>query len=338
MSAAASPVRHGHLVAAWIIMGLLLLTTIHFRLLPALFAGLLVYELVHRITPHLGMISEQRAKVAAVAIIAGVVVGSLLVLFFTLAAFLAGSGSGYDALLDKVAEVLEQSRHLLPAWIPFAAPVDAEGVKSGATSWLHANAGAVGTMGRHTVETIVHVMVGMVIGALVSLLDVLPDKAHGPLSLALIGRVTLLGDAFGRVVFAQVRIAALNTAFTALYVLVALPLFGVNLPFAKTIIAITFVAGLLPVIGNLVSNAIIVLVSASISVRLAFISLAFLVVIHKLEYFLNARIVGRRIGASAWELLLAMTAMQAVFGLPGLVAAPVYYAYLKDELVTAELV
>jgi hypothetical protein len=54
-----------------------------------------------------------------------------------------------------------------------------------------------------------------------------------------------------------------------------------------------------------------------ISLNVAIISLVFLIVIHKLEYFLNARIVGGQIEASAWELLLAMTAMQAVFGLSG---------------------
>jgi predicted PurR-regulated permease PerM len=56
------------------------------------------------------------------------------------------------------------------------------------------------------------------------------------------------------------------------------------------------------------------------------------VVVHKLEYFLNARIVGARIHAAAWELLLAMLVMEAAFGIAGLVAAPIYYAYLKDEL------
>ena len=35
----------------------------------------------------------------------------------------------------------------------------------------------------------------------------------------------------------------------------------------------------------------------------------------------------------AWELLLAMLVMEAAFGLPGLVAAPVFYAYVKRELV-----
>ena len=55
-------------------------------------------------------------------------------------------------------------------------------------------------------------------------------------------------------------------------------------------------------------------------------------VIHKLEYFMNARIVGTEIRARAWELLLAMLVMEAAFGIPGLIAAPIYYAYLKDEL------
>ena len=61
-------------------------------------------------------------------------------------------------------------------------------------------------------------------------------------------------------------------------------------------------------------------------------SLGFLVIIHKLEYFINARIVGSQIEAAAWELLLAIVVMEAAFGLPGVVAAPVFYAYLKSEL------
>ncbi|HEX5307353.1 MAG TPA: hypothetical protein VFW82_14835, partial [Dyella sp.] len=63
-----------------------------------------------------------------------------------------------------------------------------------------------------------------------------------------------------------------------------------------------------------------------------------LVLIHKLEYFLNARIVGTQIRSSAWELLIAMLVMEAAFGLPGLVAAPIYYAYLKRELEVRDLI
>ncbi|MGH8560860.1 MAG: AI-2E family transporter, partial [Nevskiales bacterium] len=159
-----------------------------------------------------------------------------------------------------------------------------------------------------------------------------------PLTRALVERVTRLRTAFRNVVLAQVRIAAINATFTWLYLGVALPLLGVDLPLVKTMVAVTFVVGLLPVVGNLVSNTVIVIVSLSHSLLVAIASLAYLVVIHKLEYFLNARIIGGRIHAQAWELLLAMLMMEAAFGIPGLVAGPMYYAYLKDELKAKEWV
>jgi hypothetical protein len=84
------------------------------------------------------------------------------------------------------------------------------------------------------------------------------------------------------------------------------PLAGAQLPLVKTMIAVTFVAGLLPVIGNLISNTVIVVVSLSVSPVLAASSLLFLVVIHKLEYFVNARVMGGQIHARAWEFLVAM--------------------------------
>jgi predicted PurR-regulated permease PerM len=39
-----------------------------------------------------------------------------------------------------------------------------------------------------------------------------------------------------------------------------------------------------------------------------------------------------------WELLLAMLAMEAAFGVSGVIAAPIYYAFLKDELTSQGLV
>jgi len=124
----------------------------------------------------------------------------------------------------------------------------------------------------------------------------------------------------------------------SLYLAVLLPMLGMPLPLTKTMIALTFVVGLLPVLGNLISNTVIVVVSLSVSLLTALSSLVFLIVIHKLEYFVNARIIGARIGAHAWELLLSMLIMDACFGLPGVIAAPIYYAYLKDELSARKLI
>ena len=102
---------------------------------------------------------------------------------------------------------------------------------------------------------------------------------------------------------------------------------------------VTFIVGLLPVIGNLISNTIIVAMALSVirSGRRSR-SLVFLIVIHKLEYFLNARIIGGQIEARAWELLIAMLVMEAAFGLPGVIAAPIFYAYIKRELIYLRLV
>ncbi len=124
----------------------------------------------------------------------------------------------------------------------------------------------------------------------------------------------------------------MNTLLTAIFLEVVLRLGGIHLPLTKTMIIVTFLAGLLPVIGNLISNTLIVMVAMSVSIYVAFSALVFLVVIHKLEYFLNARIVGSQINARSWELLLMMVVAETAFGLPGLVAAPIYYAYIKSEL------
>ena len=40
---------------------------------------------------------------------------------------------------------------------------------------------------------------------------------------------------------------------------------GIDLPFIKTMLAVTLIVGILPVVGNLISNTVIVVVSASVS-------------------------------------------------------------------------
>ena len=80
------------------------------------------------------------------------------------------------------------------------------------------------------------------------------------------------------------------------------------------------------------------IISLSHSLQVAIGSLGFLIIIHKLEYFVNARIIGGQIKARAWELLIAMVVMEAAFGAQGVIAAPIFYAYIKKELSDRELI
>jgi predicted PurR-regulated permease PerM len=137
---------------------------------------------------------------------------------------------------------------------------------------------------------------------------------------------------FQYVAFSQVVIALFNTIMTAIFLLIVLPLFGIHMPFSKSLILATFILGLIPIIGNLIVNTIMFLVAFTISFWIAVIVLGYLIFIHKIEYILNAKIVGTKIHAGICELLIAMVFSETLFGVIGLVFAPIFYAFLKLSL------
>jgi predicted PurR-regulated permease PerM len=329
-----------HNVAAWILMGVGLTYVMFTHLLSALLAGLLVYELVSMLAPKFvsGHLSHSRAKIVVVSFISAIVLGLLIGLVALVVAYFR-TGNDLPALLSKMAEIVETSRTLLPPSIAQYLPQgDESQIRAYIVDWLRGHAEEIRVLGGNAGRVLVHVVIGLIIGAIVSLNEGLPDYKLGPLAQSLTERVERLGASFRRVVFAQVRISALNAILTGIYLYLILPSFGISLPFVKTMVSLTFIAGLMPVLGNLVSNTVIVIISLSQGLYVASASLAFLVFIHKLEYFVNARIVGSQIKAHAWELLIAMLAMEAVFGIRGVIAAPVFYAYLKLELADQNLI
>jgi predicted PurR-regulated permease PerM len=328
-------------IAAWLTAGLLLIITVKFRLLSAVFAGFAVYELVYLLVQLLRLqrLAGKWAKVVAVALLAFAIIALLTVATLLTAAFIRGSAAALPNLVSSMAEIIGTSRNLVPAGLEDNVPQNVEELKLALAEWLKAHAGDLQIVGAESIRAMVHILIGMVIGGILSLREVLPrERGLAPLADSLAERVDRFGDAFRRVVFAQVRIAAINAFLTWLYLGVALPMMGYELPYANVLIGVTFMAGLLPVIGNLISNTVIVVVSLSKSFMLAVASLTFLIVIHKLEYFLNAHIIATRIRCKAWELLVAMLVMEAVFGFRGLIAAPVFYAYVKDELSSRGLI
>ena len=324
-------------ISAWILMAVALFFILMLGLLPALLAGLLVFELVHIITPNLerhflSRHSTSLSKMWAVGILVVIIVSLLVLAGLSLLTFLRSDSGSITVLLAKMAQIIEDSRKILPDWLLERLPADANSFRENAAVWLRVHADELQVLGKEAGRVTIHILIGMIIGGILALREAMKLDEYKPFARALVGRASLFGDAFRRVVFAQLRIAAINTSVTTIYLLLILPLMGIHLPLVKTMIAITFVVGLIPVVGNLVSNTVIVIVSLSQSLSIALGSLLFLVVIHKLEYFLNARIVGSQIRANAWELLVAMMAMEAAFGLAGIVAAPIYYAYIKAEL------
>ncbi|WP_414474778.1 AI-2E family transporter [Microvirga sp. M2] len=322
-----------------VLAAIALLGALKVGLLTSLLAGLLVHELVHALAPRPSTLVTRRAgKILIVSLLAMLVVVVIGAAILGLVSLLSDGPDSLAILLRRMAEVIESARPLLPDWLGSYVPADPQELKGAASAWLRENAGQLRLVGQDVWWALVHIVVGMIIGAMIAVSHEAGDTETGPLAEALRERARLLGEAFRSIVFAQVRISALNTALTGLYLLGLVPLIGIQLPLTKTLIAMTFIAGLLPVVGNLISNTAIVIVSLSVSPLLAMSSLLFLIAIHKLEYFVNAHVMGTHIRARAWELLVAMLVMEAVFGIAGLVAAPIYYAYLKNELAARELI
>lgn len=326
-------------IASCILTGCALLLVLQKGMLAALFAGFLVYSLVHLMAPALGRrLGSERSRGVAVAFLGTLIVVGLTAAIWATASWFQKDAHGVPALLQRMADILESSRSQIPDWLRQRLPDSVDALREMLTSWMREHAAEAKIVGEEAGRIVVHLLVGMVIGAMAALYDTTTQRQYLPLAQALHDRVLNFNRAFESVVFAQVRIAAINAVFTALFLFVALPLAGVRLPLSKTMVVITFFAGLLPVVGNLISNTVLVIIALSVSLNVAIASLIFLVVIHKLEYFLNAKIIGSHINAHVWELLTAMLAMEAVFGLPGVVAAPVFYAYLKRELAESRLV
>jgi predicted PurR-regulated permease PerM len=314
------------------VLGLIAILELH--ILSALLSGLLIYQIATMAVRKLnrtGVTPRFSALIVTACLIA--IIGLALAFGAIQIVSLANHGSdSVAALLQKMAELIESARHHLPAWAQDYVPTSVDELDVVATDWLRRNASELSPISQNVGRFLFHMLVGMVVGGLVAFRIGPPNRHLGSLSFAMIERVKLLNGSFRSIVLSQIRISALNTVLTAIYLAGILPLLGIHLPLVKTMIAVAFIVGLLPIFGNLISNTIIVVVSLSASPIVAVGSLAFLILIHKLEYFVNARIIGARIRARAWELLLAMLAMEAAFGVAGLISAPIYYAYMKDEL------
>jgi predicted PurR-regulated permease PerM len=263
-----------------------------------------------------------------------------LLLFILLAAGIAFSAGYFTrAAVKALPEAAEHSIPSASAWaeareipLPFT---DFESLKALLINSLKEEAHYLSDVARNTSTALVFILIGIV--AAISLffnsqLDLYRrthptrNNLYSVLSKQISARFRDFYYSFATVMGAQITISLINTFLTALFVVI------VRLPYAPLVIAVTFLCGLLPIVGNLISNVIIVCLGFTISFKVALIALGFLIAIHKLEYFLNSKIIGDRIRNPIWLTLLALIIGERLMGIPGMVLAPVVLNYLRLEL------
>lgn len=297
------------------------------RMLLPVLLGLLVYAWSCLLADRLAVRWGESRKVAAIsAVTVGLMVLAALAGLFIWTVALA-SGDELRTFLMRIEHSLDMLREALPESLAQSIPENLIELRAQVFGWLKSHAASLGSFGGKVAHDLVQGIFAVLVGAMAAA----TTWSRGTLqSEALyMGRLLIVLE---RVVLAQARIAVFNTSMTALYLFVILPAFGYELPFRGLLCLFTLVTGVLPVLGNVLANTIVMLISLAISPWLAVSSLVYLILIHKTEYFINARTVGARVQVNAWEILAAMLTGEALFGVQGLVAAPLLYPFFKREL------
>lgn len=316
-------------ISFWAIAGILVLVGA-LRLGTPLLAALLSFfalQQLHRLT---------RVKWLTLAVFSVFVLGSLYALgHFTRQAVVA-----LPAVAEKAIPTIIDYAEKRDVALPFT---DWRSLKEEAVRFVSESTESMGALTRAATKVTresVLLIIGIVVAAslfLNSQFDL--DRDRHPIrnnlySLTgeeLTNRFVIFYRSFTTVMGAQIIISAINTGLTSIFI------FSVGLPHAAVIVGVTFLCGLLPVIGNLISNTVITAIAFTDSPKMAVLALAFLIIIHKLEYFLNSKIIGDRIRNPVWLTLLGLILGEKLMGIPGMILAPVVLNYIKVEASKIEL-
>jgi predicted PurR-regulated permease PerM len=131
---------------------------------------------------------------------------------------------------------------------------------------------------------------------------------------------------FRRVMGGQVIIALINTAISSTAI------FGLRLPHPFLMLFVVFFCGLFPVVGNLISNTVLI-VNATVSIGIwgSAVCMVLLIAIHKLEYFLNSKIIGGIVRLPMAVSLGALIFCEVLLGIPGLILAIPLMLFIRHE-------
>lgn len=139
-------------------------------------------------------------------------------------------------------------------------------------------------------------------------------------------RIRRFTYSFEKVFGAQMAITSINTVLTAIF------LYVIAIPHFAFLTTMTFLIGIMPIIGNIITNTVIVVTALGISFNQALFALAFLLFIHKFEYFLNSKIMGSSVNLPMWQILIAILIGNTIMGIPGIMLSPAILHYIKSEL------
>ncbi|HEY3383299.1 MAG TPA: AI-2E family transporter [Vicinamibacterales bacterium] len=315
------------LLAVFIALGLL--KFIVFLLFMRLVMDLLVDSLGNRV----GFMSRKAILYAVSLIVAGVIALLAAVVVPSFAAELPAYTLNLDRnLTGKVTELLAST----------GVSVDVEMLKVRAMEWGREHVGESMSLARRAGTNVVLLIMAYIITVVVKHDRIGEADARGSgrppdnlwefLADFLGQKIGTFYRGFRQVMAGQVVIALVNAALTVGLLVV------LGIPHKTALTVLVFVFGLLPIVGNLISNTVIC-VSALLWTGPAqvLVALAFLVVIHKLEYVLNGKIIGHMVKLPLHLTLLGLIVGELLFHISGMILAIPLILFVRAELAAVEI-
>ncbi len=322
--------KNAQSIVAYVSMLIVVFLVLIFKVVPGILAGLLAYVLT---TSIMHKMKWQTPNNPLKEKVVGIIVGLLSFAFLgTIGFFIAKylSGENMMGLIATIAETLSKGKEFFPSGISQNIPDTVEEIKYSAMEVAKSHFNSIANMGRAVLYELLLVVIGWLIGILIACKR--SDRTQTEFSQKWNDLWNKLGSAFKFVVFAQVKVAAFNSLFMAIFLFVVCPIFNWEIPYSKLLVLITFLCGLLPIIGNLISNTVSFLLAMTVSMPAAIAALCMLVAIHKLEYLIISKSLGADIDSDIWELLIVLFAFEIIFGVAGMVFSPILYAFFKKEM------
>lgn len=264
---------------------------------------------------------------------------ALSLFFMMVFGIFIGFGYSINRAVTTIPEIAEKA---LPEVTEFAQSYkiklpfsDIESLKTASVNMLKTELSSLANFAKVASKEFVYLIIGIAIAIGLFITpkmdieigkNIHPKNLYSATCLAISERFHHFFFSFKQVMGAQIIISLINTFFTSIFLYVE------NLPNFELLVTTTFFCGLLPIVGNIISNSIIFCVASTVSYTLAIHSLIFLILLHKGEYFLNSKIIGGTIKNPMWLTLLSLVIGERLMGIPGLILAPVFLNYIKREM------
>lgn len=322
---------------SYLIVFTLFFLAIEFHFISLFFVFTLTFTLINKLNSLLiekikyHQIFTKTISVLIIAIIMLLLIGGIHFCFVSIK-------NNYLTIIDNITFLLSDLSSYLPKEISNL--ISIESFKENAVSLVSDKKGQIISMTILSFHFLSHCIIGIILGVIFSFnrINACTIEKSSLLVKELNLRFNNYLDIFEKIFLSQGKISLINTFFTGIYLLGVLPILGYKIPYSGYLLFATFIFGLLPVIGNLISNTLILIFSITVGIKVVIGSLIFLVLIHKFEYYINSLILGKKINLNLFEIIIAMVMFEGLLGIKGLFLATLLYSYIKSELKIQKLI